>query len=216
MCCRTQKLRIFTLVLVAGSLLSVLAAPRDAFPVPLNQSPPCDARTYSFTARITDNGGVTSLKVGETIRGTLAYDLKGKDRHPDIDWCGHFESPRNALSFQIGDQCFSSTGTTLATMSVSEHQEHVGVVTYALRLPKGWEMGRGLSQSVGVCFQNAPPRGVLPRKGLPDRLRLADWVNTRELRLDFCHGVRFPSGSVEGRATVIATIEELQELREGR
>ena len=66
------------------------------------------------------------------------------------------------------------------------------------------------SQSYGVTLQNAPPRAAVPRVAVPDRLTLSDFVTTKELRLDFFHGVRFPGGQVEDRSIVYATVEKLE------
>ena len=65
------------------------------------------------------------------------------------------------------------------------------------------------SQTYGPLLQNVPSRAVMARGGLPDGLSLPNWINTRELRLDFFHGVRFPGGQVERRAVVQATLESL-------
>jgi hypothetical protein len=172
---------------------------------------------YSFTARITNDGGVTPFRVGATITGTFTYDLKGVDNLTDLDWCGHFVSPRNAFAFQFGDECFSGTGPIWTTLSVTKRHEHVGVVAHDLRVPKGWEIEQNeRGQSFGLWLENAPPRGMLPRKELPDRLMLANWINSRQFLLDFCGGVRFPGGEVKERATVVAIVEELQEARKGQ
>src|SRR5262245_40325072 len=172
-----------------------LSHPTAAF----DSSPPdlqsADSRTYEeytyrFTARIRDNGGITPFKVGEVIRGTFTYDPWGRDQHPDARQNGTFQSSRNALSFQFGDQYFYGTGDVLADVAVFKHAEHFGVIAPDLQLPKGWEMNHTRrSQSYGILFQNAPSKGIITKKGLPNRLSLKDFVNTRELRLAFFHGV---------------------------
>src|SRR6516162_8669860 len=141
MICLTPRSSLCTLLLFTG-ILSILATPRVAPlpPVPLREPPPRDLRVYSFTARITNDGGVTPFRVGATITGTFTYDLKGVDNLTDLDWCGHLVSPRNAFAFQFGDECFSGTGPIWTTLSVTKRHEHVGVVAHDLRVPKGWEI----------------------------------------------------------------------------
>jgi hypothetical protein len=181
-----------------------------AVPLPTDLRDVC---AYRFTARIKDNGGITPFKVGDVISGTFTYDLRGKDRHAEAAEFGAFESSANAFSVQLGEERFFGAGDVLATLAVDKHAEHFGVVAHDLKLPKGWEMDHTVrSQSYGFLLQNAPSRGVVERRGLPDRLSLADFVDTREVRLDFFHGVRFPGGRIEGRATVFATVESLEEI----
>ncbi len=91
--------------------------------------------------------------------------------------------------------------------------EYFGLLAPDLKLPKGWEMPHGgPSQRYGILLQNVPPRKALAGKSLPDRLSLPDFVSSRELRLDFFHGVSFPGGQVSRRATVFATLESFKEL----
>jgi hypothetical protein len=197
-------------------LASFFPQPKAAF-----SSPPdfetIDSRTfkecinYRFIARITDNGGVMPFKKGEVICGTFAYDRRGTDKRPEAREHGVFVSSYNSLSLHYGDQYFRGTGDVLATVAVFEHAEHFGVVVHDLDLPKGWEMDHTIrSQSYGILFQNAPSKSIIANKELPYRLSLKDFVNTRELRLDFFHGVRFPGGKVEGRATVLTIVETLE------
>jgi hypothetical protein len=89
--------------------------------------------------------------------------------------------------------------------------EHFQIVAFDLALPNGWEMDHGgQSQTYGIVLQNVPPRKAIAGLGIPDRISLADFSSTRELRLDFFHGVRFPGGQVIGRAIVSATVESLE------
>lgn len=213
--CQLRKLRVFPLVLFTAILASAFAVPHVALTVPLRVYPNPNLRKYTFAACITDNGGVTPFKVGGVIYGTFTYDTMGADRLPEHKQCGHYVSPQNSLSFQSGEDIFSGTGTIMATMSVFAQAEHFGVVAHDLQLPKGWKIDKGKSQSFGVLFQNAPPKGVLLRKELPDRLALENWQNTRELRLDF-FGISFPNGAIQKRATVFAKIDELREVPEDR
>jgi hypothetical protein len=168
-------------------------------------------RTFRFKARITKNGGVAPFKVGEVITGTFAYDLKGENIRPDMTRFGRYRSKRNSFSFHLGDLRFTSVGDVLISIVASDGNETFSLTAPDLKLPEGWQMDHtGGSQTYGPLFQNVPPRKVLRGIGLPDRLRLADFVNSRELRLDFGHGVRFPGGKVNERATVIATVERLE------
>jgi hypothetical protein len=170
-------------------------------------------RTYRFTARIKNNAGITPLKVGALIKGKFTYDLDGeKLRLPvNLPDCARYQSKHNTLVFQCGDLRFSATGRIWSSVSMFGYAEHFEVAAFDLQLPKGWEMDhRGPSQSYTVVFQNAPARKVIRSTQLPKHLSLSDFVDTRELRLDFCNGVRFPGGQVKGRATVHAIVESLE------
>ena len=178
--------------------------------------PPGDVRTYEFTARVTANGGVTPFKVGATVRGTATYDRRAVDLQPDQQECGRYASPRNALAFRVGDLEFRAAGDVAATTGAFAHAEHVQVVSSDLVLPAGWSMDhRRGSQTYGVLLQNAPPLETMVGKGLPDLVKLTDFKSTRELRLDFFHGVAFPGGQVKGRATVFAILESFDLVRPG-
>ena len=181
--------------------------------VPLRERPSKNLRTYRFKARIKANNGVTPFKVGKVITGTFTYDVAGKGEDtPPV--CGMFHSGGNALSFQVGQLHFKCIGDILVTTGLYKYAEHFQVVAPDLQLPRGWQMDHTRrSQTYSVLFQNAPPKGVVPRKQPPDRLSLSSWVNTRELLLDFYHGVRFPGGQVNKRATVVAVVESMEEVR---
>ena len=196
--------------------LPILLVAGTTTAVPLPKIVPRDLCTYRFAARIKDNAGITPFKVGDVIRGTIAYDLTGKDRNPTSAEHGNFYSPKNSLCFELGEQRFCGVGEIVTYLSVFEHAESIGVVAHDLHLPDGWEMDHTRrSQSYGLHLQNAPPRGVLKQKhnGLPESLSLRSFVDTRELRLDFFHGVRFPGGRVDKRATVLTTVESLEAVR---
>ena len=168
-------------------------------------------RTFRFTARIKKNDGVTPFKVGELIKGTFTYDLKGENIRPDLIRFGRYRSKRNSFSFQLGELRFTGVGDVLVSVVAWDHEETVSIVAPDLKLPKGWQMDHTrYSQSYGILLQNAPAKKVLRGGGMPDQLSLADFANTRELRLDFAHGVRFPGGRVNDRATVFATVETLE------
>jgi hypothetical protein len=153
------------------------------------------------------------FRVGETITGTFTYDLDGANQYPAGLPYGAYKSPRNAFSFRLGKQHFSGTGDVQATASAHAGAEHFQVVAFDLQLPNGWKMDHaGPSQTYGILLQKVPGRGALPGPGLPKRVRLASFANTRELRLDFFKGVQFPGGRVNGRATAFATVETLEEL----
>ena len=193
--------------LPANSLVARSAAPF--------RGPALDhVRTYRFTARIAANAGVTPFKVSSVITGRFTYDLKGKNKHADNLSHAAFESARNAFTFQMGDLCFSGAGEILVTVATFKYAEHFQIVAFNLNLPMGWEMNPAKgSQSFSFLLQNAPAKRVLADPPhIPNRLSLPDFVNTRELRLDFFHGVRWPGGQVNARATVFAAVETLEEV----
>jgi hypothetical protein len=196
------------LALLLFSLPIVALLPPEARPAP---APRGSTRTYRFTARVKDNGGVTPFKVGSVITGTFTYDLKAKNMYPKFRDFARYPSARNSLVFQLGDLRFTGTSGVQVSVTAYKDSAHFSIVTYDMKLPKGWEPETTRYNSYGVCLQNVPPRKVLADPGIPNRLSLPDWVNTRELRLDFGKGVRFPGGAVKGRATVHAVVESLKE-----
>jgi hypothetical protein len=172
-----------------------------------------NVRTYRFTARIKANGGVLPFRAGDTITGTFAYDLNGKNQLSPDRIHGRYKSALNAFSFQLGKFHFTGAGDILVTVGAYKHAEHFQIVAFDLNQPDGWKMNHaGPSQTYGIVLQNAPARGVVPHGGIPKHVSLVPFVNTRELRLDFCNGVQFPGGRVNGRATVFATVEALEEV----
>ncbi len=181
---------------------------------PLRPAADPDLRTYRFTARVTENGGVTPFKVGAVIKVAITYDMRGKDLQADGKEYGRYESKKNAISARIGDLEFRSAGDVWAESGAFSYAEHVQVVAFDLDLPAGWEMdhhsGDKNSNSFGVLFQNAPSRNVLSGKALPDKVNLADFKDTHKLRIDFFSGVKFPGGEVKKRATVLASVEEFE------
>jgi hypothetical protein len=201
--------------------LSVLPAGRfgaaEVIDPALNDAAHIDLPTYRFTARITDNAGVTPFGVGQVIQGTFTYDLEGRDRLTRLRWCGHYDSRRNSLSFRLGDLHFHGVGAVLATASRSERAETFSVVAYDLKLPPGWAMDHtGPAQSYGILLQNAPAKGALVDKRLPESLSLPSFTDTRRFRLNFFRGVSFPGGRVQGQADVYATLETLEALHHRR
>lgn len=211
--------RSFAVILVLA--LSTLPAGRfgtaDTTDPALDASAHIDLPTYRFTARITDNAGVTPFGVGQVIQGTFTYDLQGRDRLTRLKWCGHYDSRRNSLSFRLGDVHFHGVGAVLATASRSERTETFSVVAYDLKLPPGWAMDHtGPGQSYGILLQNAPAKGTLVDKRLPERLSLPSFTDTRRFRLNFFRGVSFPGGRVQGQADVYATLETLEAIHNRR
>jgi hypothetical protein len=201
-------------VLALSPICFVTIHPNDAWtaPAPLPRRGDGSTRTYRFTAQVEKNGGVTPFNVDKVITGTFTYDRKGKDKFPGHLRWAHYESARNAFSFQLGELRFTGTGDVLVTIGTFDHAEDFGIVAPDLRLPKGWEMDHTRrSQSYGVLLQNAPSKKAIAGLGVPDRLSLASFESTRELRLDFFHGVRFPGGRVNGRATVYGAVKSLKE-----
>jgi hypothetical protein len=180
------------------------------------QAAPAPVRTvtYRFTARVTNNGGVTPFKVGELITGSFTYDLRGTNISPEVPAHGVYSSPRNSLAFQVGKLRFSGVGDIWTVVNAFDHAEDFGVLAPDLKLPEGWEMDHTRrSQTYGFLIQNAPSRKVIsPTANLPRRIALSDFVNSREVHLFFHHGVKFPGGQVTGRATVYATVESLEEV----
>jgi hypothetical protein len=216
--CRGTKLAFVWPALIIGALAFSPASDRSLL-VAAPLRPPADdpnLRTFRFSARVAKNGGVTPFEVGTVVKGTITYDLRGKDRLTENFECGKYDSERNALSLRLGDLEFKGVGKVVASASAFGHAESVSVIAPDLVLPSGWAMEHGSrSQSYGVILQNAPPRDVLAGKKLPDKVQLADFKDTRELRLDFSDGIKFPGGEVKGRATVHCKIEELEEVNRG-
>jgi hypothetical protein len=201
--------RLGSLALALSPLVALLPVDSGAAPAPAHR----DVRTYRFTARVTDNGGVTPFKLGSLITGTFGYDLKGKHKRPDAPRYGVYMSAKNALTFEGAGLRFAGAGEVLAIAFSSRGVEHFGIVAPDLKLPKGWRIDHGgRSQTYSILLQNVPPRKAITGHALPDRLSLPDFVSSRELRLDFFHGVRFPGGRVNGRATVYARLESFKEL----
>jgi hypothetical protein len=199
----------------AFCLLAVVAAAISlAAPAPFPRPAHPHTRTYRFTARIKNNEGITPFKRGQLITGSFTYDLKSKAVRTNGRTYGHYESARNSFSFQTGGLRFTGVGDVTVTVSTFDHAEHFGIVAPDLKLPKGWEMDHTRrSQTYSILLQNAPSKKAITRLAIPDRVKLSDFVSTRELRLDFFHGVRFPGGTVKERATLCAPLLSIQEVR---
>jgi hypothetical protein len=98
--------------IVLVSALFHLPAP-SAVATPLPRNP--NLRTYRFTARITDNGGVTPFTVGKVITGTFTYDLKGKIFSNGVDY-GSYASIRNSAAIvDLATSC-AQASTTLSQL----------------------------------------------------------------------------------------------------
>ncbi len=67
--------RLGSLALALPPLVAFLPVVAVAAPAPARR----DVRTYRFTARVSDNGGVTPFKAGSLITGTFSYDLKARN-----------------------------------------------------------------------------------------------------------------------------------------
>jgi hypothetical protein len=210
---RAPRLFGFVLpVLLALGLACCLGADGGTDHVDARLTPP-NTRTYCFTARIKDNGGVLPFRAGDTITGTFTYDMDAKNEHPPGRVHGAYKSPLNAFSFELGKAHFSGVGDVLVTVSAHKGAEHFQVVAFDLKLPDGWKMDHGgPSQTYGIVLQNVPARSAVSGVAVPMHLRLAPFTGSRELRLDFVKGVRFPGGRVNGRATVHARVETLVKL----
>ena len=195
-------------------LLFVGSLPPGAWTAPAPFRRQASARTYRFKACVESNGGVSPFKVGSLITGTFTYDLKGKHDGPPQPCHGTYKSALNSLAFQVGDLRFFGTGDVDVTTGAFEEAEHFQIVASDLRLPRGWEMDHTRrSQTYSFLLQNAPSKKVVASPAIPNRVSLSDFVTTRELHLDFFHGVRFPGGRVKDRATVHAKVKSLEEVR---
>jgi hypothetical protein len=172
-----------------------------------------DTRTYRFKAHVSANDGVLPFRVGATIVGEFTYDLKAKDEFtPKIKATGRYPSARNAFAFYLGDQRFSGTRKIAVTTGLFPYAEHFQIVAFDLKLPPEWDTDHSVG-TYGIVLQNAPPRGAVTDARIPEQVELDSFVTTRELRLDFFHGVRFPGGQVDRRATVLASVDELKLVR---
>jgi hypothetical protein len=210
-----RKIRLLGLVIMVAMFTLIVDGEVNSWaraPAPLVRDH--HTRTYRFTARIKSNAGVTPFKVADLIKGTFTYDLRAKNKLPADAPYGSYSSKQNSFAFQLGDLQFTSIGEVGTWITVDDGVEDFSIRAHDVQIPKGWEVDHtGRSQSYGLQLQNVPTKQVFRRVEMPDRLSLKDFVSTREVRLDFFHGVRFPGGQVKGRATVIATVESLDEVR---
>jgi hypothetical protein len=179
---------------------------------------PSGLRTYRFSAKITENGGVTPFEVDKEIRGRFTYDLEDKSKNPPNKLSEAYCSERNTVTCQIDKLTFTGTGDrnmslgTLLLVSATGTAERFGVVARDFKLPVGWDMNHSSKALlIGVGFQNQPARNVLPTSAIPDKLQLADWKDMRGVFVVF-DDVKFPGGEVKGQASVKATIEKLEEV----
>jgi hypothetical protein len=169
-------------------------------------------RTYRFSATIQSNDGVAPFEVGKKITGKFTYDLSGKKNPTTLDWHGRYRSGKNAIGFQFGELKFLGAGEINVNVSTYGRDELFTIVAYDLVLPKGWDIDHKQgSQSYSFMLQNAPSRGVFASPAIPQHLKLADFKDFQEVRLDFFHGVKFPGGEVKKRAIVMAKVESLEE-----
>jgi hypothetical protein len=196
--------------LLAGPLLALALAPGTTN----SRAPaPVETRTYQFQAKIKDNGGVTPFEVGESITGTFTYDRRSNPIR-SVPNCAHRVSDRNAIVFELGDLKFVGTDEVVVAVSSFEGSEHFGMTASDLTLPKGWDMlHKKGSQSYGFALQNVPPKKKIDGTSIPTELVLSDFTSSAEVWLDFYNGVSFPGGAVKGRATVMAHIESLKEVK---
>jgi hypothetical protein len=171
--------------------------------------------TYRFVATITANGSATPFKTGTKMSGEFRYDVASKDRKPDDLKHGSFESPKNRIVFNYGKLRFEGKGRVrVNTGHYRQIVEHFQIVSFDLRLPKGWKRiqvpGKvDRSSTFSVLLQNAPPAGVFINDKLPQKLELSKFKNCR-VRMDFHHGVIYPGGVVRKRAIIEAKLEALR------
>jgi hypothetical protein len=211
------------LLAVILSLMATNAA--SAAEKPVRARKPARLVTYRFTARITDNAGVTPFKFGSKITGEFTYDLTAKntknvpkDLGPKFARRGRYLSNKNRIVFKYGKLRIESTGIVVVnTGTVPGIAESFNMVASNVVLPKGWKIieprdRKERSRAFGIIFQNYPPRGVLPSAHLPKDLDLSKFSNVKNMFLDFFHGVAFPGGAVSRRAKVEAEIQELERV----
>jgi hypothetical protein len=172
---------------------------------------PTETRTYRFTARVQKNGGVTPFQVGSIITGSFTYDMQALNLVKDGLPYGQYRSPRNRFSFQCDGYSFTGTGVIEVTTGLFPYAEHFGIVAFDLELPPGWKMRHnGESHAYSLLLQNAPPRGAVRDVKIPKEVKIKNFISTREVRLTFGHGIRFPGGQVKGEAIVFAKVESLE------
>jgi len=201
-------------LLLSATLILAFCHVLPVFLASAHATLPTRTRTYRFTARITDNAGVTPFKVGDLITGAFTYDLEATKEHEVKGQIAVYTSKRHSLTFKVGEWQFVGTGDVKLILCTTDSHEHFGIITGGVQAPKGWEIDpRGPSQSYGFTLQNAPPRKVLTRLDVPRVVSLADFETARQVKLDFYRGVAFPGGKVQGRATVYATVESLEAER---
>jgi hypothetical protein len=216
---KTRLHRFLRVVLVAG-FLSLSASGRADENKPVAARKPARLVTYRFTARITDNAGVTPFKVGTKITGEFTYDMTAKNIRnagPKFALSGEYKSKRNQIAFTYGKLRFEAKGRVKVTSgTIPRIAEDFSVVSFGLRLPMGWksieppENKKYRIPSFGVILQNHPPRKVLPTADIPKALDLAKFVNAKNAYINFPNGLMFPGGILERRVKIEAVIEKLE------
>lgn len=201
-----RRLIGFTLLLTCSTLTLL----PQVQPAPVPRRADLSTHAYLFTARVTDDGGVTPFKVGSVITGKLSWDSKAKplsQRANQAVW----KSRLNSISFQMGPHRFSDVGEVKLVVTRFRFGETYSFVSHDLKVPQGWEIDHTSgSDSYAILLQNAPPRNAIPNLKVPEKITLSQFVSERQLRLDFFHGVRFPGGQAKGQCTVYATIESFK------
>lgn len=172
--------------------------------------------TNRFTARVARVHGVLPFPPGTPIEGTVTYDLDSRARFPAHPQ-NIMDSPHNALSFRVGDLRFVGAGRVSVTSIADNHYDFFTLVAEGATLPAGWEsdpgaVHKGHHNTFGILLQNVPPRGVIPPGAVIDHLDLPAFVNTREFRMDFIDGVRFPGGQTNKRAMLSADLLSLERV----
>jgi hypothetical protein len=211
-------------VFAAAAVLAALVLAAPALSRAPTPPPAKTTRTYTFEAKVTKNGGMDPLPVGEAVTATFTYDLAGEPFEVAPKQHGGYRSNKNALAFEYGDLKFASAGVTVyAGPGLDGNNEYFDVVTTDVKLPKGWEK-RGGFQRLHLVLWNAPPDKKAGRPGppfkanldgfkLPLALSLADWPGLAEFRLEFSTGVTFPGGAVNKPALMRAAVEKLTAAR---
>lgn len=151
---------------------------------------------------------------GAAFTGRLTYDLAAIDTGSDESY-GRYSSSLNGFTFTSGGQTIRGVpdhnGEPVgAYVSNYSYAETFAVVAHDVSLPDGWSINHSsTSDGYAVLFQNAPSRRVLGSDDLPTSLNLSDWVNTRQMRLDFWGDSTWPTGSFSGRMTVFGSVNSL-------
>jgi hypothetical protein len=133
-------------VFAAAAVLAVLVLAAPALSRAPTPPPAKTTRTYTFEAKVTKNGGMDPLPVGETVTGTFTYDLAGEPFEVAPKRHGGFKSNKNALAFECGDLKFVGAGAITAHAGPGSDGEDFEVVTTDVKLPKGWEKRGGFQR----------------------------------------------------------------------
>lgn len=213
------KVQILEQRILLPAVLLSLALTTTAFagqpPVPAKK--PNMLRTYRFTAKIFYNTGVTPLKVGTKLSGKFTYDLAARRHQTKVKWCVHYRSPRNKIQIRYRKLVFRSEGIGTVSVGVRRNgHEALSIASGTLKTPKGWRSHpHAISgEDKSYCtftLQNSPARGMLRDTTMPHKLESKGFKG-RTVVLDFQHGVTFPGGRSDKRATVYARIVSLQRV----